>query len=142
MRQVKHTIASHARAFVLLELVFGIVILSLIVITLVQVALSLQRQSIAKSSIALAQISLSNTADIIRNHLETESSFTFVDSTLQSGSHTIILRDHSIFLDGVLLGQDITRFDVKSLPNNAFSIGICTNLSHKIFCVNRVGWLR
>ena len=123
----------------LLELVFGIVILSLIVITLVQVALSLQRQSIAKSSIAFAQISLSNTADIIRNHLETESS---LDSTLQSGSHTIILRDHSIFLDGVLLGQDITRFDVKSLPNNAFSIDICTNLSHKIFCVNRVGWLR
>lgn len=143
MRQAKVSVASStARAFVLMELVFGIVILSLISITLVQVALSFHRHSIAKTSVSLAQISLSNTADIVRNYLEMESSFVFVDSTLQSASHTISLQGSALFLDSVLLAQDITRFDVKTLPNSAFSIDVCTDLGSKTFCINRVGWLR
>ncbi|MBR2494921.1 hypothetical protein [Helicobacter sp.] len=125
-----------------MELVFGIVILSLVSIALVQVTLSLHRHSIVKTSVSLAQISLSNAADVVRNHLEMESSFVFIDSTLQSASHTISLQGDALLLDGVLLAQDITRFDVKTLPNSAFSIDVCTNLGGEAFCINRVGWLR
>lgn len=146
-----------------MEFVFSIVIISLISIALMKLTLSLHRQHVAKSSHTLAQLSIANAADIVRNYLEAESSFTFIDSALQFSGHSITLQDSTLLLDGVTLAQDITSFRVKSLTSasggssssggaggvnplgaQAFSIDLCASFAHAKapLCINRVGWLR
>lgn len=134
--------------FVLLEFVFSIVIVSTIAIALMKLTLSLHKQHNAKSNHTLAQISLANAADIVRNYLEAESSFHFVDFSLQLPAHNIVLQHSTLLLDGVVLAENITSFQVRLLPSNitsaqAFSVDLCASFaSAQPLCVNRVGWLR
>lgn len=132
----------HRQAFVLMDFLFGLIILALIAIIVAKATLTLQRYSLAKSSQSLVQIEASNAADIIRNYLEAESSFHFVDSTLSFAAHTITLQNSTLFLDGIVLMQNVARFDVRALSNNAFSIDICSLFGTQIHCINRVGWLQ
>lgn len=135
--------------FVLLEFVFSIVIISTIAIALMKLTLSLHKQHNAKSSQTLAQISLANAADIVRNYLEVESSFQFVDFSLQLPTHSIVLQHSTLLLDGVMLAENITNFQVRLLPSQitsaqAFSVDLCASFASAKtpICVNRVGWLR
>lgn len=127
-----------------MEFVFGIVILSLIAIALAKTTLTLQKQALTKSTQSILLMDISNAADIIKNHLQAESSFYFLDSTLSAGAHSVFLHDSVLFLDGALLARNISSFEVHSISGKAFSINICARnaTGAQTSCINRVGWLK
>lgn len=127
-------------AFVLLEFVIAILILSLISIALSKAMITLKKHTLAKSNIASTQLALSNSADMVRNYLQAESSFTFLDSTLSFSNHKIILQGGALMLDGALIMENVLSFEVLKLSEKAFSVHVCSSLGGNKVCINRVGF--
>lgn len=129
-------------AFILLDFVLAIGILSLIVIVLSQATLYFQRHSLSKSTKQLKDLEANNAIDIVRNLVEIESSIDFSHHTLRLPSHTIRLDSSNLLLDDSPILRGISRFSITTTNNESFSILLCFfENAIKESCINRAGFL-
>lgn len=129
-------------AFILLDFVLAIWILSLIVIVLSQSTLYFQRHSLSKSTKQLKNLEANNAIDIVRNLVEIEPSIDFSHDTLRLPNHTIRLDSNNLLLDDSPILRNVSRFFITTTNNDSFSILLCVfENANKQSCINRAGFL-
>lgn len=145
MQRHKRTKAPHRsakNAFILLDFVLAMTILSLIIIVLMQASLHFQRQNLAKSTQHLKDLEASNAIDIVRNLLEGHSSIDFSHDRLKLDNHTIWLDSHTLLFDNSPILHNASKFSITSQGQNGFSILLCYATSHtKQSCITKAGFL-
>ena len=115
-------------AFILLDFVLAIWILSLIVIVL--------------SQSTLKNLEANNAIDIVRNLVEIEPSIDFSHDTLRLPNHTIRLDSNNLLLDDSPILRGVSRFFITTTNNDSFSILLCVfENANKQSCINRAGFL-
>ena len=141
----KHTKTPQRKAknaFILLDFVLAMTILSLIIIALMQASLHFQRQNFAKSTQHLKGLEASNAIDIVRNLLEKHSSIDFSHDRLKLDNHTIWLDSHTLFLDNSPILHNALKFSITPQGQSGFSISLCYATSHaKQSCISKAGFL-
>lgn len=141
----KHTKAPQRKAknaFILLDFVLAMTILSLIIIALMQASLHFQRQNLAKSTQHLKGLEASNAIDIVRNLLEKHSSIDFSHDRLKLDNHTIWLDSHTLLLDNSPILHNVLKFSITPQGQSGFSISLCYATSHaKQSCISKAGFL-
>lgn len=96
------------RAFVLLEFIFGIVILGIVAITCSKLLLHLKQQEVFARQQSV--LDLYNT--LLQIDALIPSELVFKDNVLLWDKHQIFLKDRQLYLDYVLLLDDIDVFEV------------------------------
>lgn len=145
--KTKNAISKNTKnAFILLDFVLALGILSLIAIVLAQATLTFQRHSLAKSKIHLHSLEANNAIDIVRNLLEVESSLNFANNTLRLSAYTIKLESNNLLLDESLILRGVSAFTITPSTNNGFNISICYTISGTAnntnqTCITRAGFL-
>lgn len=144
----QHTNIKTKNAFILLDFVLALGILSLIAIVLAQATLMFQQHSLVKSKIHLHNLEASNAIDIVRNLLEVEASIDFKDNALRLSNDVIKLESNRLLLDEIPILQNVSTFSITPNQNNGFIISICytmnvpSNANHtKQTCISRAGFL-
>lgn len=141
----KHTKAlqrSAKNAFILLDFVLAMSILSLIIIVLMQASAHFQRQNLAKSTQHLKGLEASNAIDIVRNLLEKHSSIDFSHDRLKLDNHTIWLDSHTLLLDNSPILHNVFKFSITPQGQSGFSISLCYATSQaKQSCISKAGFL-
>lgn len=141
----KHAKTPHIstkNAFILLDFVLAMTILSLIIIALMQSSLHFQRQSLAKSTQHLKGLEASNAIDIVRNLLEKHSNIDFSHDRLKLDNHTIWLDSHTLLLDNSPILHNVLKFSITPQGQSGFSISLCYATSHtKQSCISKAGFL-
>ena len=132
---------AQSRAFIFAEFLIGILVLSLLVVVLSRTSLSLQTHHLAKTKQTLTDLKIHNALDVIAQYLSKENQFVFLDSTLSFAGHTFRLINKSLWLDNMLLCDEVLDFDARLLDTQTFSITLCALESSKKSCFKRVGWL-
>lgn len=129
-------------AFILLDFVLAMSILSLIIIALMQASAHFQRQNLAKSTQHLKGLEASNAIDIVRNLLRQHSSIDFSHDRLKLNNHTIWLDSHTLLLDNSPILHNVSRFSITPQGQSGFSISLCYATSHaKQSCISKAGFL-
>ncbi|RDU55199.1 hypothetical protein [Helicobacter sp. MIT 01-3238] len=140
----KHTKALHRsakNAFILLDFVLAMSILSLIIIALMQASAHFQRQNLAKSTQHLKGLEASNAIDIVRNLLEMHSSIDFSHDMLKLDNHIIWLDSHTLLLDNSPILHNVFKFSITPQGQSGFSISLCYATSHaKQSCISKAGF--
>lgn len=141
----KHTKAPQRNtknAFILLDFVLAMSILSLIIIVLMQASAHFQRQNLAKSTQHLKGLEASNAIDIVRNLLEMHSSIDFSHNRLKLDNHTIWLDSHTLLLDNSPILHNVFKFSITPQGQSGFSISLCYATIHaKQSCISKAGFL-
>ena len=129
-------------AFILLDFVFAMTILSLIIIVLMQASLHFQRQNLAKSTQHLKGLEASNAIDIVRNLLEEQTHIDFSHDRLKLDNHSIWLDSHTLFLDASPILHNAHKFSITPQGQSGFSILLCYATSYtKQSCISKAGFL-
>ena len=133
---------STKNAFILLDFVLAIGILSLIVIVLSQATLYFQRHSLSKSTKQLKDLEANNAIDIVRNLVELESNIDFSHNTLRLPNHIIRLDSNNLLFDDSPILRGVSSFFITTTNNESFSILLCFfENPTKQSCITRAGFL-
>lgn len=146
-----------SKGFVLLEFVIGIIVLGVVLAVSAKMLLNIQKDNVANSKNLSFTLEANNTLDSLRAYLleATKDSIVYgkdfiswqsdlmdlksskdISNMPPQTSHTVSLKDNSLYLDGFLMIDGLSDFQI--LPySKGFKLKICGKIEHKILCKQR-----
>lgn len=146
-----------SKGFILLEFVIGMIVLGVVLAVSAKMLLHIQRDNVSNSSKLSFELEANNTLDSLRAYLleakrdsivygkdfiSWQSNLMVLKSSKDISNiptqtlHTLSLRDASVYLDGFLMIDGLSDFQI--LPyRNGFKVKICGKIQYKILCKQR-----
>lgn len=146
-----------SKGFVLLEFVIGVVVLGVVLIVSAKMLLNIQKDNVSNSSHLSFALKANNTLDSLRAYLleARRDSIVYGKDFISWQSdlmdlktskdisnipikvpHRVFLQDGSLYLDGFLMIDGLSDFQILSY-GNGFKLKICGKIQHKTLCKQR-----